>query len=63
MEGEDQRVKRYIEADCEQRLTLFLSYPPLRNRFIDIDLNEKRIPGRKRKRKMLLKRVLGLKGK
>ena len=58
MTDEEQIIKTYIETDYERRLTLFLYHPSLRNRFIDIDLNEKRIPGRikKRKRKPLLKK-------
>jgi hypothetical protein len=60
MIDENQVIKKYIEADCEHRLTLFLNHPPLRNRFIDIDLNEKRRAGGKSKGKMLLKSFFGL---
>lgn len=58
---EDAIIKEYIEADSELRLALFLCHTRLRNRFIDVDLYEKRIPGRrkKRQRKMLLERFSG----
>jgi hypothetical protein len=60
MKENAQVVKKYIDADCEYRLMLFLRHPSLRNRFIDIDLNEKRTPGRKIR--TFLKSFLGLNG-
>lgn len=44
--GDNPIVKKYMAADSENRLSLFLHYPQLRNIFIDIDCNEKRVPGR-----------------
>jgi len=38
----DRIIEKYLEADAEKRLYLFLDCPSLRNEFIEIDLAEYR---------------------
>ena len=40
----DDILKAYLSADNETRLHIYLQHPPLRNEFIQIDLNKKSPP-------------------
>ena len=42
MRTRDRIIGKYLEADSEKRLYLFLDCPSLRNEFIEIDLSEYR---------------------